>query len=407
MTKQLRPNRFDNMALTLGKNVKETPQGFLEIPAYTARTGIQRYRLADGSMLNEYRPEEEVFSDSSMSSLRTACVTNGHPTEMVNPKNAKDLIVGHTDGYVEKKKEGVEFYLGTNLIITHQEAIDAIRAGKAQLSNGYHVDLDFTPGEYNNQKYDAVQRNIVNNHIAIVWKGRAGDNVTLKLDSDDAVLINDEDINNNEGKETMKIKIGDKEFDVSDEMGKAFNAFMSKKKEKGDADEAAIAALTVKNDELKDEVEVLKTSKSRLTAKVDSLETEKEKLATPKMDKEEFNKAVKERIAVVDCASKMLTKEEIEKLDSLENIEIKKLVIKADSPKTDEEKLKDENYVNARYDMVVENLDSSAKAKEQIGKTIVKTREDGTDENKDYMTPEQIRKHNMDEAQKSSMGNQE
>ena len=52
------------------------------------------------------------------------------------------------------------------------------------------MDLEFTPGEYNGQKYDAIQKNITNNHIAIVWKGRAGKNASLRLDENDAILLN-------------------------------------------------------------------------------------------------------------------------------------------------------------------------------------------------------------------------
>lgn len=394
--KTLKSNRFDNTALTLGQNVKETKQGFLVIPAFTARTGIQRYRMADGSMLNEHRPDDEVFSEASMDSLRTAPVTNSHPSEMVNPKNAKELIVGHTDGAIEKVTGAEESYLKTNLVITHAEAIDAIRAGKAELSNGYHVDLDFTPGEYNGQRYDAIQRNIINNHIAIVWKGRAGAKVSLKLDSNDAILIKDE---NSKGAKTMKIKIGDKEFDVNEDVANAFKKEMEKKKLEKEANDKDLKVEKEKNDSLSDEIEVLKGSKTRLTAKVDSLESEAEKAKTPKMDKAEVNKAVKVRIALVDTANKMLSTEEIAKLDEMENIEIKKAVIKADSPKTDDEKLKDETYVDARFDMVCENLDTSTVAKKNVGKKIIENRENNDDnDNNDYMSPAEVRQYNMDVA---------
>ena len=103
--------RLDLTDLELGKNVKKTPQGFLVIPAYTARTGIQTYIMEDGSILNEFRPEDEVFSEKSMSSLRTAAVTNGHPEEMVNPDNAKELMLGHTSGVIEKVKDDYDFII--------------------------------------------------------------------------------------------------------------------------------------------------------------------------------------------------------------------------------------------------------------------------------------------------------
>ena len=41
-------------------------------------------------------------------------------------------------------------------------------AGLKELSLGYNLDLDETPGEWEGQPYDAVQRNIVINHLALV-----------------------------------------------------------------------------------------------------------------------------------------------------------------------------------------------------------------------------------------------
>ena len=153
--------RFDNHKI--GKNVTETAQGFLVIPAFTARTGIQFYKDEKGNLLREFRPEKEVFSESSMTSLRTAVVTDGHPKKMVDPDNVKNLMVGFPNGVVSKETvDGQkEKFLATGLVITHRDAIEAIKAGKAEISNGYNVDLEFTPGEHDGQKFDAVQRNIV------------------------------------------------------------------------------------------------------------------------------------------------------------------------------------------------------------------------------------------------------
>lgn len=402
-------NRYDNYKLTLGKNVKETAQGFLVIPAYTARTGIQKYRMPDGTVIKEYRPEEEVFSDSSMSSLRTAAVTDGHPPEMVNPKNADKYLVGFPDGVIEKKQDMHEQYLATHVIITHERAIDAIKAGKAELSNGYSTDLDFSPGEYNGEKYDAIQRNIVNNHIAIVWKGRAGERVRLRMDSKDAVLVNDEDINNvpKQEKETMKLKIGDKEFDVADEIGNAVKEEMAKMaKDRDDAKEELnkMKPKADKADHLETEVEVLKTQKTNFVAKIDSLESDLAKSKTQEMDKEKFEKAVKERVALMDCASNILSKELVAKLDSMDCAEIKREVIKADSPNVDAEKLKDDSYVNVRFDHIVENMDKSKDASKKVGQAAQETRIKKDENNDKPLTSEEIRAKKMEQDRQDSLG---
>jgi len=403
MSKLLKSNRFDSVALVLGKNVQETAQGFLKIPAYTARTGIQKYRMDDGKILKEYRPESEVFSKTSIESLATAAVTNGHPTEMVNPDNAKDLMVGFPVGGVEKKEDGAEKFLSTDLIITHRSAIDAIRAGKAELSNGYHVDLDFTDGEYQGERYDAVQRNIVNNHIAIVWKARGGDKVRLRLDSEDAILINDEDDINELGVKTMKLKIGEKEFEVSEEAGVAIKDEMTRLEKSKVESETVLTETKGKLDEATASLEAVKTEKTGLVAKVDSLESDLAKKPAAEVSKEKLDAMVKERIAVIDSAKMILSKEEIEKLDSMENMEIKKAVIKADSPKVDEEKLKEESYVNARYDHIVENLGEVEKSKEALGKKVSEGRENKDEDGETYVSPEEKRRINMEKDRNDSL----
>lgn len=393
----LKSNRFDNIALTLGKNVHETPQGFLRIPAYTARTGIQKYRMDDGSILKEYRPEEEVFSKSSMDSLATAAVTNSHPSEMVNPDNAKELMVGFPIGGVKKvDDDGLEKFLTTDVVVTHRTAIDAIRNGKAQLSNGYHVDLDFEPGEYNGEKYDAVQRNIVNNHIAIVWRARGGEKVRLRLDSNDGILIND---NEDEGVKTMKLTIGDKEFEVEDAAGEAIKAEMDSMSKK-------IEDACKKHDSVETELKDVKEEKTTLTAKVDSLESDlaKAKEVKPEMPAEKFDAAVKERISVLDSGRKMLDAEAVKKLDEMSNSEIKIAIIKVDSENVDEEKLKNEAYVDARYDHICEGFEKADAAKKDLGNKIVEGRENAdSDSNDDYVSPEQKRLDNMKKAKEDSL----
>lgn len=404
--KPITVKRYDVNQLTLGKNVRETAQGFLEITATTARTGIQRYRMDDGTVLKEFRPEDEVFSNQAIESLETSVITDGHPKEMVNPDNAGKLMVGFPKTGVEKVKIGDEFYPKMKLVVTHRDGIEAIRAGKAQLSHGYNVDLDFGEGEHNGERYDCTQRNIVNNHIALVWRARGGENAKLHLDSQDAILITDND-NYNEpkkGDKQMKIKVGDKEFEVSDELGAALKAEMAKmKKGKEDAEEEAKTS-KAKADELETENEVLKSSKTKLIAKCDSLESELEKKETPKMDGEELDKAVKERISVMDAGKKILSKEEVEKLDEMDNVEIKKAVIKADSPKVEESKLEDAAYVDARFDHIVENFTEADDKKKKVADAITKTREDGNNSEDGYKSPEQIRQENMAKAKADSLG---
>lgn len=68
-----------------------------------------------------------------------------------------------------------------------------IEQGKKELSVGYEVELDMTSGiTEDGEPYDAIQRNIKPNHLAIVVKGRAG-NARLNMDAADAVEYQKED----------------------------------------------------------------------------------------------------------------------------------------------------------------------------------------------------------------------
>jgi hypothetical protein len=156
---------------------RETADGYLLSTARVARTGIQLYSGADmgkPELLDKvrvYRSEDEVFKADAMASFTTMPLTVDHPAEMVNAKNWKRFAVGFTGE--EVARDGG--FLRVPLALKDQAAIDAVKAGKRELSCGYTCDIDWTPGvSPQGEAYDAVQRNIRGNHLAIVSAGRAG-----------------------------------------------------------------------------------------------------------------------------------------------------------------------------------------------------------------------------------------
>lgn len=160
---------------------ERTPQGGLRIPAYVTRTGIFEYHRPDGSVQREYRPPEEVFHADAMQSLEDAPVTDLHPSEMVVPNNFQSLSRGHCREPGRKDE-----FVTAHLVVQDAALIKAIDAGeRSEISLGYTCDLDFTPGEINGEKYDAIQRGIRINHAALGPKGwgRAGPDARVRLDS--------------------------------------------------------------------------------------------------------------------------------------------------------------------------------------------------------------------------------
>lgn len=97
-------------------------------------------------------------------------------------------------------------------------------------------------------------------------------------------------------------------------------------------------------------------------SKLDAAEGERDGLKTKVSDLEkidhttEIQKGIMERITVLDAARKILDDEAVKKLDAMSIKDIKISVIKAKSPEANLDGKSDE-YVNARYDAVVENID--------------------------------------------------
>ena len=156
--------------------VRRTADGYLVADAFVARTGIQTYlgeELGRPDLLNVrlYRPPEEVFSDATLRSFAHRPMTNDHPPEQVNAQNWKKYAVGQTGDEVVHDKTRVR----VPLVLMDQDAIADYEAGKRELSQGYSSEIDWTDGVTpEGEPYDAVQRNIRNNHLALVKHGRAG-----------------------------------------------------------------------------------------------------------------------------------------------------------------------------------------------------------------------------------------
>ncbi len=156
-----------------------TPEGFLRVRARIARAGLHDYRAAElghpegfapDAVVRVYRPPEEVFDPDSMASFRAKPVTDGHPPVMVDAGNWRRYAIGHAGEVV---RDGD--HLAADLLIADAGGAERALAG-SELSNGYRADFEFGLGlTPEGDPYDAVQRNIRGNHVALVVAGRCGD----------------------------------------------------------------------------------------------------------------------------------------------------------------------------------------------------------------------------------------
>ncbi len=161
-----------------------TDDGMLLASATFARDGVLEYRRPDGSVRRELRMPETNQDPETLHSFGLAPVGIEHPPGLVTKDNAGNYRKGISLQNVRYTGSGKGGFVRGEVALFDSEAIALAESGeKVQLSAGYTCDVDDTPGEWRGQRYDAVQRNVRVNHIALTTRGRAGPDVCLHLDS--------------------------------------------------------------------------------------------------------------------------------------------------------------------------------------------------------------------------------
>lgn len=354
----------------LGK-VQRTPQGGIRVPANITRSGIFIYRRADGTTIREFRPADEVFHADSLATLSGAPVTDLHPSSAVRPSNWRSLSVGHVGENI--KQDGK--FVAAKLLIQDQDTISKVDAGdRKELSCGYTCRIDETPGEFEGQRYDAIQRKIRYNHVALGpanW-GRAGNEVALRLDSRDAVQVTEDSAGTTappkpaKGKSMSKYRIDGVDYDTS---SPEFLQALDLRDKRADAESAALVA-----------------ERDTAQAKADAAAKES---AAAKADLDKVNDParldalVAGRVALVTDARKILGSEA--KLDGKTDREIMIEAIKHDSKDFDAEG-KSDDYVIAYFEATTKNTKRHDEGGTGIGAvrsaavaSVQKPRADGAD----------------------------
>jgi hypothetical protein len=165
------------------KKATPTAQGGLRLDAYPTRTGVLQYMKPDGSVTRELRHPDEVFKPESLDSMRFAPLTDLHPQGRVDATNYRELSFGHVGADVAPAPDGV--HVAAPILVQDAQMLGLIDGGKRkELSMGYSCDLDETPGEYEGERYDAAQQNIIYNHVAALppGAGRAGPTAAFRVD---------------------------------------------------------------------------------------------------------------------------------------------------------------------------------------------------------------------------------
>ena len=339
------PDGLKQMMDEFGRFKKMPAEGFMKGDSILTNVGVFPYQMIgdDGNIKIrwELRSPAEVFDQESMESLKMLPITNEHPETMVNSDNVKKLIVGYTGDNVFNDS----YHLGATLKFIDEKTIRDIANGKRGVSCGYTCDVVPESGVWMGVPYDAIQKNIRYNHLAVVDKGRAGDAARMKLDSAKNLGILKIDKKNYKGEDNMNlktIKIDGVEYQAEADVIKAVNQANQK-------------------------IEQLRKDISEIQAKADTLEESNKSLKqdlekATKLSPEKFDQAVKERIELIAAA----TNAGVEVKTDMSDIDIKKAIVISLSPAA-KEKLDNANdtYINARYDLALEQLKSDVLAKEK------------------------------------------
>jgi hypothetical protein len=282
-----------------------TPEGYLRTWATIARTGVQLYSDANGGVRREYRPDEEVAAPESLSSFASKCVTLEHPPVLLDSENTRTFQKGFSNGEVIFDNG----FVCAVVTVTDKEAIEEVMRGDVrEVSAGYRVDYDPTPGTTpTGEHYDGIQRNIRGNHIALVRRGRAGPEVKLHLDRQDAAdpqLIPTKE----NPRMTAQVNFDGVSFEVSEGVATAVAKEREDAKASYDMMKKQYDAMMSEASKMKEEMDAME---SEMKGKCDSAEGRADALAQELADakaaleaaqKINVDSLVEERIALIDKA---------------------------------------------------------------------------------------------------------
>jgi hypothetical protein len=179
--------RFDITTATVGKLDKRKR---LIVNATPTRAGIFDYYVPDGmggvKKVRELRHPDDVFSRETMDSLKAIpYTTQVNHVSLMTPENVRERTYGVTMSNVERKDN----HASVDIKINDGKEIKAVQNKESlELSCGYDCDIVVVPGEYNGERYDQKQINIVYDHVARVEKARGGESCRIRLDSADSAI---------------------------------------------------------------------------------------------------------------------------------------------------------------------------------------------------------------------------
>lgn len=369
-----------------------SPEGYLTASVNATRPGVFEYRDEKGRPLRMLRPREEVLRQESMDTLANKPATFDHPSNLPTARDIEKYIVGA----VGNKVCAVEDYVRTTVTVHVKAAIDAIKAGNREVSCGYLSDIYHEPGisdEFG--PYDLIQKNIRYNHLAVgIDKGRAGHECRILMDS--------------QPKETtVKLKIGDKEYEVPEDLHdavlqhfagtqKKYDKLMSEHEKlkdrlnqgEDDDDDMENMAAASDDDDKKTEAKmdsfapksargkVIKGMFSKMQGKLKAAELLNKQVTDSAADPAKLAQAAREHAKIVAVGMAVIDKADAGELFKLSAVELKKKVIAAKMPKVSLEG-KDQGFMDGLFEGIQAQV-SPSNVGEILGAMLLDSKETET-----------------------------
>lgn len=163
----------DDLATPLDSTRTTTVDGYLVAPAILARAGVFEYHASElgltdrqpNAVVKVYRSADEL--KKAVETFESQAVTLDH--KWTNATNWRTHAVGDVR---DVEMRGGE--MAGTLIIRDRAAIDAVKKGTSQLSNGYQAKLVAKTGIFDSKAYEFEQIEFRGNHTAIVPAARCG-----------------------------------------------------------------------------------------------------------------------------------------------------------------------------------------------------------------------------------------
>ena len=323
-----RVRRRDCIRLDVNDRTFFTEEGYLVDHPVVTSCGIFEYINPDGSIRRELRLPENVFSETSLKTYKGKPIIITHDAGVVNKENVDREQVGTilSEGYRDKEDVRAE------IIIHNTDAMK--QRGFKELSLGYNLDLIEQPGTWNGEPYDAIQTNIVINHLALVASARAGEQARLNIDSSDEQELKGGKVKMSEDKNKTVHVDGNVEL-TPEELKEAIALYVASKKNDNpdtvsegvpvaDSEDEPVNEGTeaVKEDESPSQEELVADIKSKcenISLEPDNAENTKTVLISLKDDLDKLLSALGEELSesiVLDEDDKETGEGESEKVDS-------------------------------------------------------------------------------------------